>query len=77
MDFLGIEVGDFEYSPPLSPAKAKVEQTLASYLSPSTASSLKAPTLPTKAYTAAVQAGACQHTMSILQVYQADMLRDQ
>lgn len=52
----------------------EVEQTLASYLSPVSASSLKAPTLPTKpcrvtsslvgkAYTAAGQAGACLHTI--------------
>ncbi|CAM4721262.1 unnamed protein product [Leuciscus chuanchicus] len=63
------------------------EETLASYLSPESSSSLKAPTLPTKplkatsmmvgkAYTAAGQAAGCLHTMSILQAYQADLLRD-
>ena len=62
-------------------------ETLASHLSPETASSLKAPTLPTKplkatsslvgkAYSAAGQAAACLHTMSILQAYQADLLKD-
>ncbi|XP_048037401.1 SLAM family member 9-like [Megalobrama amblycephala] len=62
-----------------------VEETLASYLSPESASSLKTPTLPTKplkttsglvskAYSAAGQAAACLHTMSILQAYQADLL---
>lgn len=51
------------------------------------ASSLKAPTLPTKplnatsalvgkAYLAAGQAAACLHTMSSLQPYQADLLMD-
>ncbi len=49
----------------------KVEQTLASYLSPHVASSLKAPALP-----AAGQAGACLHTMSVLQAYQADLLKE-
>lgn len=55
------------------------------YLSPESASSLKTPTLPTKplkttsslvgkAYSAAGQAAACLHTMSILQAYQADLL---
>ncbi|KAI2648903.1 ATP-dependent RNA helicase DBP9 [Labeo rohita] len=64
-------------------AMPRVEQTLASYLSPGSASSLKAPALPTKplrvtsalvgkGYTAAGQAGACLHTMSVLQAYQAD-----
>lgn len=68
-------------------AMPRAEQTLASYLSPGLASSLKAPTLPSrplkttsslvgKAYTAAGQAGACLHTMSILQAYQADLLRE-
>ena len=63
------------------------EETLASHLSPESSSSLKAPTLPTKplkatsmmvgkAYSAAGQAAACLHTMSILQAYQADLLRD-
>ncbi|KAL0181298.1 hypothetical protein M9458_023704, partial [Cirrhinus mrigala] len=67
-------------------AMPRVEQTLASYLSPGAASSLKAPTLPSKplrttsalvgkGYTAAGQAGACLHTMSVLQAYQADLLK--
>ncbi|KAL0173082.1 hypothetical protein M9458_033393, partial [Cirrhinus mrigala] len=67
-------------------AMPRVEQTLASYLSPSGASSLKAPTLPSKplrttsalvgkGYSAAGQAGACLHTMSVLQAYQADLLK--
>ena len=58
----------------------RVEQTLASYLSPDAASSLKAPVLPSKplrttsaligkGYAAAGQAGACLHTMSVLQAY--------
>ncbi|KAI2646518.1 Transposon Ty3-G Gag-Pol polyprotein [Labeo rohita] len=65
----------------------RVEQTLASYLSPAAASSLKAPVLPSKplrvtsalvgkGYTAAGQAGACLHTMSVLQAYQADLLKE-
>ncbi|KAI2646866.1 Transposon Ty3-G Gag-Pol polyprotein [Labeo rohita] len=64
-----------------------VEQTLASYLSPESASSLKALVLPSKplrvtsalvgkGYTAAGQAGACLHTMSVLQAYQADLLKE-
>ena len=63
------------------------EETLASYLSPASSSSLKAPTLPSrplkntsalvgKAYSAAGQAAACMHTMAILQAYQADLLKD-
>ncbi|KAL0175067.1 hypothetical protein M9458_031035, partial [Cirrhinus mrigala] len=67
-------------------AMPRVEQTLASYLSPGLASSLKAPVLPSKplrvtsalvgkGYTAAGQAGACLHTMSALQAYQADLLK--
>ncbi|XDV19573.1 hypothetical protein PO909_025020 [Leuciscus waleckii] len=67
----------------MSPA----EKTLASYLSQRSASSLKRPTLPTKpcrttsalvgkAYQAAGQAGAALHTMAVLQVYQADFLKD-
>ncbi|KAL0161741.1 hypothetical protein M9458_045466, partial [Cirrhinus mrigala] len=67
-------------------AMPRVEQTLASYLSPGEASSLKAPTLPSKplrttsslvgkGYSAAGQAGACLHTMSLLQAYQADLLK--
>lgn len=60
----------------------KVEQTLAHYLFPDTASSLKASNFPSKpsrttsAYTTAGQAGACLHTMAILQAYQADLLKD-
>ncbi|ROL50305.1 hypothetical protein DPX16_15134 [Anabarilius grahami] len=68
-------------------AMPRVEETLAGYLSPASASSLKAPTLPTKplkttsslvgkAYAAAGQAAACLHTMSLLQAYQADLLGD-
>ncbi len=68
-------------------ATPRVEQTLAGYLSPGAASSLKAPVLPTKplrvssalvgkGYTAAGQAGACLHTMSVLQAYQADLLKE-
>lgn len=64
-----------------------VEQTLANYLSPSSASSLKAQKLPTrpvrltsglvgKAYMAAGQAGTCLHTMVVLQTYQADLHKD-
>ncbi len=68
-------------------AMPRVEQTLAGYLSPGAASSLKAPVLPTKplrvssalegkGYTAAGQAGACLHMMSVLQAYQADLLKE-
>lgn len=68
-------------------AMPRVEQTLASYLSPGTASSLKAPALPSKplrttsalvgkGYAAAGQAGACLHTMAVLQAYQADLLKE-
>lgn len=64
-----------------------VEQTLTSYLLPSSASSLKAPKLPTrpvkltsslvvKAYTATRQAGTCLHNMAVLQAYQANLLKD-
>ncbi len=63
----------------------KVEETLASYLSPESSSSIKSPTLPTKpvritsalvgkAYSAAGQAAACLHTMSLLQAYQAELV---
>ncbi len=63
------------------------EQTLASYLSPGAATSLKAPVLPSKplrttsalvskGYTAADQAGACLNTMSVLQAYQTDLLKE-
>ncbi len=65
----------------------RVEEALASYLSPDVASSLKAPVLPTKpcrvtsslvgrAYIAAGRAGACLHTMALMQAYQADFLKD-
>ncbi len=68
-------------------AMPQIEQTLASYLSPIAASSLKAPSLPSKllrttsalvgkGYTAADQAGACLHTMSVLQAYQADLMKE-
>ncbi len=68
-------------------AMPRVEKTLASYLSPGVASSLKAPVLPSKplrttsalvgkGYAAAGQAGACLHTMSVLQAYQADLLKE-
>ncbi len=60
-------------------AMPRVEQTLAGYLSPSVASSLKArmsSALVGKGYTAAGQAGACLHTMSVLQAYQADLLKE-
>ncbi len=64
-----------------------MEQTLASYLSPSMTSSLKAPSLPTKTlrtasalfgngYAAAAQAGVGLHTMAVLQAYQADLLKE-
>ncbi len=60
---------------------------LASYLSRGVTSTLKAPALPSKplkdtsllngrAYAAAGQAGAAMHTMSVLQAYQADLLKD-
>ncbi len=60
---------------------------LASYLSPVAGSSLKALSLPSKLlrttsaflekwYAAAGQAGACLHTMSVLQAYQADLLKE-
>lgn len=68
-------------------AMPKVEETLATYLSPDLASSLKALILPTrlcrttlallgKANMATGQAGACLHTMCTLQTYQADLLKD-
>ncbi|XDV16376.1 hypothetical protein PO909_016121 [Leuciscus waleckii] len=64
-----------------------VEQPLATYLAPESASSLKTPVLPTKpcrdtsslvgrAYMAAGRAGASLHTMAALQAYQADLLKD-
>ncbi len=62
-----------------------MEETLASYLSPESSSSIKFPILPNKpvritsalvdkAYSAAGQAAACLHTMSLLQAYQAELL---
>ncbi len=67
----------------------KVEETLASYLSPESSSSARPPVLPTypvrttsalvgKAYSAAGQAAACLHTlfMSLSQAYQAELLAD-
>ncbi len=65
----------------------KVEETLASYLSPESSSSAKSPVLPTKpvrtisalvgkAYSAIGQAATCLHTMSQLQAYQAELLSD-
>lgn len=64
-----------------------VEETLASYLLQSEASSLKAPVLPFKplqttlrltgkAHVAAGQADGALHTVSVLQAYQPDPLRD-
>ncbi len=64
-----------------------IEETLASYLSAGVTSTLKAPALPSKplretsrlngrAYVAAGQADAALHTMSVLQAYQAELLRD-
>ncbi|KAL0149575.1 hypothetical protein M9458_055102 [Cirrhinus mrigala] len=75
------------YKPTAYKTMPRVEQTLASYLSPGAASSLRAPTLPSKPlrttsalvgkeYTAAGQAGACLHTMSVLQAYQADLVKE-
>ncbi|CAM4341551.1 unnamed protein product [Leuciscus chuanchicus] len=65
----------------------RVEESFASHLSPDAASSLRAPTLPTKpcrttsalvgkAYMAAGRAGSCLHTMGLLQAYQADLLKE-
>lgn len=65
----------------------RVEEALASYLSPEAASSLKAPVLPSKpcrdtsslvgrAYMVAGRAGSCLHTMAVLQAYQADLLKE-
>ncbi len=64
-----------------------MEETLASYLSPDSSSSIKSPVLPTKpvgitsalvgkAYSAAGQAAACLYMMSLLQAYQAELLID-
>lgn len=65
----------------------QIEETLAGYLSPGSSSSLKKATLPTKpcrgtsslvgkAFQAAGQADAALHTMAVLQVYQANLLKD-
>ncbi len=65
----------------------RMEESLAGYLTAPQASSWKAPTLPSKpcqftfrlvgkAYTAAGQAGGTQHTISVLQAYQTDLLKD-
>ncbi len=61
-----------------------VEQALTSYLFPDLASSLTLPTKPLRAssahvgkgYVAAGQAGSCLHTMAVLQVYLADLLKE-
>ncbi len=65
----------------------KVEEALVSYLFPESSSSVRSPVLPTKpvkttsalagkSYSAAGQAAACLHTMSLLQAYQAELLAD-
>ncbi|KAF4102527.1 hypothetical protein G5714_017327 [Onychostoma macrolepis] len=65
----------------------RMEESLAGYLAAPLASSWRAPTLPSKpchftsrlvgkAYAAAGQAGGTLHTISVLQAYQADLLRD-
>ncbi len=65
----------------------KVEEMLASYLSPKSSLSIKSLVLPTKpvrttsalvekAYSAAGQAAACLHTMSLRQAYQGELLAD-
>lgn len=65
----------------------KVEKTLAGYLSPVYASSVKRPALPSKpcritlslvgkAYEAAGQTGGSLHTMAVFQAYQADLLKE-
>ncbi len=65
----------------------KVEETLASYLSPKSSLSIKSLVLPTipvrttsalvgKGYSAAGQEASCLHTMSLLQAYQAELLAD-
>ncbi len=64
-----------------------IEETFACYLSVGKASSLKAPTLPSKslrvtpcwngrAYVAVGQASGTLHTTALLQAYQADLLRN-
>ncbi|XP_016344212.1 uncharacterized protein LOC107690393 [Sinocyclocheilus anshuiensis] len=65
----------------------QMEESLAGYLAAPQASSWRAPTLPSKpcqftsrlvgkAYAAAGQAGGTLHTISVLQAYQADLLKD-
>lgn len=65
----------------------QVEETLAGYLSPGSASFLKKPTLPMKPcrttsmllgkmFQPAVQAGAALKTMAVLQSYQVDLLKN-
>lgn len=57
----------------------RVEETLASYLAPDSASCLKVPKLPTKPCRTTLppgQAYACLHILCILQAYQAHLLRD-
>ncbi len=60
-----------------------MEETLASYLSPESSSSARSTkpvrttsALVGKAYSAAGQAVACLHTMSLMQGYQAELLED-
>ncbi len=64
-----------------------MEDMLAGYLSPESSSSARSSVLPTKpvsttsalvgkAYSAAGQAAACLHIMSLLQAYQAELLAD-
>ncbi|KAI2643846.1 Malformin synthetase mlfA [Labeo rohita] len=83
-DYYGNVVGTTERGYRAIP---RVEQTLASYLSPEASSSLKALVLPTKplrttsvlvgkGYSAAGQTGSCLHTMAVLQAYQADLLKE-
>ncbi|KAI2665230.1 UDP-sugar-dependent glycosyltransferase 52 [Labeo rohita] len=83
-DYYGNVVGTTERGYRAIP---RVEQTLASYLSPEASSSLNAPVLPTKplrttsvlvgkGHSAAGQAGSCLHTMAVLQAYQADLLKE-
>jgi hypothetical protein len=79
-DIMGVRENGYGMMP-------RVEEALASYLSPDLASSLKTPALPSKpcrttsalvgrAYMAAGRAGASLHTMAVLQAYQADLLKD-
>jgi hypothetical protein len=79
-DVEGIEEHGYVSMPP-------IDETFANYLVSGRASTLRAPTLPSKplktsarlngrAYTAAGQAGAALHTMAVLQAYQADLLGD-